>query len=78
MMGDGYVCVTFVYVFGPQVSCLSVLLEFLYSCICHPTLEELILENTKSLELDEWKPIGVALRTCTWSRVYVITVLIAG
>ena len=63
--GDDYVCVTFVYIFGRQVSCLSVLLEFLYSCICHPTLEELILENTKALELDEWKPTGLALRTCT-------------
>lgn len=59
MMPDDYVCVMFLCVFGLQVSCLSVLLEFLYSCICHPTLEELILENTKALELDEWKPKGL-------------------
>ena len=40
-------------------------MEFLYSSICHPTLEELILENTKVLELDEWNPSGLTLLTFT-------------
>ena len=48
------------YLFGFQVSSLSFLMEFLYSCICHPTLEELILEGTKVLERDEWEASGVA------------------
>ncbi|XP_078360294.1 uncharacterized protein LOC144644637 isoform X1 [Oculina patagonica] len=46
---------------GHQVSCLSFLMEFLYSCICHPTLEELIIENTKVLEHDEWQRQGVSV-----------------
>ena len=59
MMSGDYVCILLLFVFGFQVSCLSFLMEFLYSCICHPTLEELILESTKVLELDEWKPSGL-------------------
>lgn len=48
------------YLFGFQVSSLSFLMEFLYSCICHHTLEELNLEGTKVLERDEWEASGVA------------------
>ena len=44
-----------------QVSCLSFLMELLWSCICHPSLEELVLDGTKIGERDEWKPSGLAL-----------------
>lgn len=44
---------------GQQVSCLSFLMEFLWSCIRHPSLEELSLEGTKVSKLDEWKLSGV-------------------
>jgi len=46
---------------GHEVSSLSFLMDFLYSCICHPTLEELILEGTKVLKCDEWEPPDVPL-----------------
>ena len=61
-----------------QVSCLSFLMEFLYNSICHPTLEELILDNTKVLELDEWNPSGLALIACTSYSGYIIAILIVG
>ena len=78
MMSSDYICIMFLYIFGFQVSCLSFFMDFLYSCICHPTLEELILENTKVLELNEWKQSGLALVTCTSYCDFIAAVLIAG
>ena len=45
--------------FNFQVSSLSFLMDFLYSCICHSTIEELILDGSKVLEHNEWVPPGL-------------------
>ena len=35
-------------------------MDFLYSCICHSTMEELILDGSKVLEHNEWEPPGLS------------------